>query len=141
MKVFIGVSGYLRGPKPLCSIMAPRERIYLTVNRILQQFFERLVDLLYNATMQSDIVRWSVKIFGADFISHNIYSPTVVLVVLRRDLFTTDLFRTQDLFRTPSATGGAQDHLVPRRILSPFLVLSFRVSELNKQPVNTNTRQ
>ena len=57
-------------------------------------------------TMQSDIVRWSVKIFGADFISHNIYSPTVVLVVLRRDLFTTDLFRTQNPISDPFGDGA-----------------------------------
>ena len=56
--------------------------------------------------MQSDIVRWSVKIFGADFISHNIYSHSDVLVVLRRDLFTTDLFRTQNPISDPFGDGA-----------------------------------
>ena len=56
--------------------------------------------------MESDIVGWSDQIFGSDLLSHKFYSNADILLLLRRDLFTTDLFRTQRPISDPFRDGA-----------------------------------
>ena len=59
-------------------------------------------------TMESDIVGWSDQMFGSDLLSHKFYSNTDIPLLLRRDLFTTDLFRTQRPISDPFRDGALE---------------------------------